>query len=83
MTMLLGLKQRVEWAEAVQVRINNWLREQRFRATGDHERLMKKTLRQANLMTLCRSCGRVMDTAINHINCEFCGSADTCSPYYC
>ena len=77
-----SLEQRVISAEAVQGQINGWPLRWRKRMV-DHERLLAKTKHTANLETLCTNCWSVMDTAINHVNCIVCGSANTCSPYYC
>lgn len=77
-----GLIERTISAEATQERINDWPRRWRLRI-WDHKHLMVRLLHRANLETYCTTCGAVMDTAINHVDCLLCGSADTCSPYYC
>ena len=75
-----SLFERILKADGTQARINGWPYSWRVRG---HDKLMYKTLRKAGLGTMCRYCGKVIDTAIWHVDCEFCGSDDTASPYYC
>ena len=79
---MLGLIEATEKAQEIEDRINGWPIDRRKRATGDHEKLLAKTLHRYNLETQCTKCYAVMDTAINPVRCNKCGSSDTVSPYY-
>lgn len=73
---------KVAWYDKIDIQShwNHWPR--RGDARYRHESLCNAILRRHGLETECIDCGCVMATALEHIDCEVCGSRNTASPYY-
>ena len=56
--------------------------DKKLRMVSDHSRIVERMQAKHGLETMCMRCVSIMPTSERHVNCVFCHSLDTVSPYY-
>jgi len=80
---MLGLIERVKWAEYIQYWWNEILtKHHRQKFMEKKEEKANKFFRNAGCETQCTECLCIQETSLYFVACEKCGG-DTVSPYYC